>query len=106
MMKSDNWEIIEQDLLGKFTVKVWLINRSSPTPAVAHIVNGNIELAELKEGSAEIEPTFEINYDAWKALKKSMTEQKTREKNEVEAELGATKYHLEDLRRLLKLETK
>lgn len=103
MITKGNWEVIEQEQVGLWSVKVWLILKDGRLPTVAHIVKGEILLEELKEGAVEVEPTFNINLDAWRTLKAAMVDTKVREKNEVEAELGATKYHLEDLRKLLKL---
>lgn len=98
-----NWEIIEQELLGSFSVKIWLVLRDGIRPTLAKIIKGHLEMTEIKEENVEYEPTLSLPYDAWQALKHSMIDKKVREKNEVEAELGATKYHLEDLRKLLKL---
>jgi hypothetical protein len=103
MITRGNWEVIEQEQIGNWTVKVYLVLKDGPRPQVAHIKDGFLEMTEIKEGEMEVKPTFDINMDAWRTLKGAMTDKKVREKNEVEAELGATKYHLEDLRKLLKL---
>lgn len=102
--RFDDWEIIEQEVIGQFVTKIWLLNKQPNGISIAHFVGGNIELELVKEDpSKEIEPTLKINCDIWRMIKKSLTEEKVREKNEVESELIATKYHLEDLRKLLKL---
>ena len=103
MINRGNWEVIEQEQVGQWTVKVWLVLRDGVRRSVAHIVKGQLIMTEIKEGEAEVEPTLNINLDAWRTLKNAMVEKKVREKNEVEAELEATKYHLEDLRKLLKI---
>ena len=105
MITRGNWEVIEQEQVGQWTVKVYLVLRDGPKPQIAHIKNGFFEMQEIKDEDegVDIKPTLHINLDAWKTLKLAMVENKVREKNEVEAELGATKYHLEDLRKLLKL---
>ena len=102
-MNNKSWEIVEQEVIGAFNIKIWLISKDTHRPSIAKIVNGFIELEEIKEGQ-ELKPTFEMPYDAWQALKKAMIDGKVREKDEVEAELTATKYHLEDLRKLLKID--
>ena len=97
-MKSGKWEIIEQNTLERFVTKVWLVFRDG-IPQVASIVNGQLQLTKIEEGK-EYPPTLDIPYDAWQAIKRAMVDEKVREKSEVEAELGATKYHLEDMRKL------
>jgi len=105
-MYGSNWEVIAQEGVGAWTVKVWLIEKSYK-PSVAHIKDGHLELSEIKEGSDyEVEPTFSLNMDAWRAIKMAMLNNVEREKSTIEAELGATKYHLEDLRKLVFKEKK
>ena len=72
---------------------------------VKHI---EMELEEIKHGEA-IRPTFEIPYLDAESFLKSLAEAldergvKTDSDAKIEGTLGATKYHLEDLRHLLKL---
>lgn len=73
--------------------------------SLAHIVNGQLEMTEIQEGATDPEPTLRLPVEVWNAFKEVLIDKKFREKSEVEAELGATKYHLEDMRTLLKLKT-
>ena len=70
-MNNKSWEIVEQEVIGAFNIKIWLISKDTHRPSIAKIVNGFIELEEIKEGQ-ELKPTFEMPYDAWQALKKAM----------------------------------
>jgi hypothetical protein len=103
-MMNSKWEIIEQENIGGWNVRVWLIRKDTPRVEVAHInKDGMIEMSELKEGSSETSPTLNLNRDAWLALKEAMTDKKVEEVQETTSELRATRYHLEDMRKLLKL---
>ena len=102
-MKNETWEVIVQENIGMWMVDVYLIQRGTLRPAIAHIKNNELELTELKEGQVQAEPTLTLNRDAWNALKSAMVDKQEREKSTVESELTATKYHLEDMRKLLKL---
>jgi hypothetical protein len=96
-----NWKIEVRELPWSMKVEIYLIDKDYK-PSLAHYKNGQIELTEIIEG-LEQEPTFTLPVSLWEAMKYQMIDNKVREKNEVEAELGATKYHLEDMRKLLKL---
>ena len=100
--QSENWEVIEKEAFGSFSVQVYLVYRDSKIN-LAHIEGSRIVLSEVKESGEEQEPTFEMPLDAWRALKSAMVDKKVKDIKEVDAELKATKYHLEDLRDLLKL---
>lgn len=102
MNKFGDWEIIEQEAVGSFTAKIYLLNTANGRVSISRIVDGHIELKELVQGQEE-QPTLTINLDIWRYIKASLTDEKIKDKNEVEAELSATKYHLQDLRKLLKL---
>lgn len=100
-MNFDKWEVVTQELVGEYAVKVYLIEKGVK-PRLASIGDGGFMVTtEIKDGK-EMPPTLRINYDVWKALKSAMLDKQEREKSTVEAELGATKYHLEDMRKLVK----
>lgn len=101
-MNNENWEIKVIENIGTLNVSIYMFQRSDKI-RLAHFVKGQIELEEMDESAIEPEPTMKIPYDVWNCLKRTMIDDKVREKSEVEAELGATKYHLEDMRKLLKL---
>lgn len=98
---SSDWDVIESPMVGGFKTKLYFIHRNATGVQLASIVKGQIRLKEIKDDGIEHPPTLELNYDLWRRLKEVMVNTKVREKSEVEAELGATKYHLEDLRKLV-----
>lgn len=98
-MRNDQWEVIVQDNIGGWNARIWLINKGYK-PSIGYIKEGVLELQEII-GGKEMEPSLILNQDLWRALKKTMTENYERDKSTVEAELGATKYHLEDMRKLV-----
>lgn len=103
MIDRSKWEVKVVDKLWNMSVDLYIIQRGYKT-SLAHIVNGRLEMSEVVEGIAEDpQPTMTIPYDVWEAIKISMIDTKVREKSEVESELKATSYHLEDLRKLLKI---
>ena len=104
-MAVNNWKVYVQENFGQMSVRVYLINKDR-IPSIAHIKNGRVELEEMIEGSEPSEPTLELPLDAWEGLKAAMVENHERDKNTVEAELGATKYHLEDMRKIVFNKTK
>ena len=100
MFHGENWEIIEREAVGSFTVKIYLIYRDSII-SLAHIENSRVVLTEIKDGKEEQLPTFDMPLDAWRALKSAMIDKKVKDIKEVDAELIATKYHLEDMRKIV-----
>ena len=101
-MNNEIWEIKVIEQPWNLTVKIYLIQKGNRA-YLAHIRKGFLELEEIKQGHTEPEATMVLPSDVWNLIKETMVDNKVREKNEVEAELGATKYHLEDMRKLLKL---
>ena len=99
-MEKNNWEVKVVENFGSWTVDVYLIEKGYRV-SLAHFVNGQIEREEIKDGGIEAKPTMTLPKELWEAIKTSMIDNKVREKSEVEAELGATKYHLEDMRKLV-----
>lgn len=101
-MFNSKWEIIEQEDVGGWSTKVWLIRKDTPRVEVAHITkDGFLEMQELKRDGIQPTPTLDINRDAWLALKSAMTDKKIEDVKETTTELKATKYHLEDMRKLV-----
>lgn len=94
-----NWEVIEQETPWDLRTKIYIFDKSSK-PQLAKIVNGNIELEDIKEG-VQMPPTLEIPTDVWNAIKKCMTFKDKTSVVETSTELKATKYHLEDMRKLV-----
>jgi len=69
---------------------------------LAHFVKGQLEVEEIAEGSVvDPEPTMKMPLDVWNTLKRTMIDDKVRDKSEVEAELKSTNRHLEDMRKIV-----
>lgn len=94
-------KIVEQPWL--MSVSVYIFEKGYK-PSIAHYKDGRLEMSELVEGEIDPEPTLKLPYEVWDCLKHQLIDNKVRDKNEVEAELGATRYHLEDMRKLLKID--
>ena len=98
-MNNLNIEVVVQENFASYEAKIWVLDRTNKQ-MVGFLKNGYIDFKEYEPG-VEVEPTMVMNRDIWKAIKNYMIDGNVREKNEVEAELGATKYHLEDMRKLI-----
>lgn len=65
--------------------------------------DGRMKGEEVKEGEIDRKPTMTMPNYVWDGFKKAMSGiEQTPERQAVELELKATKYHLEDLRKLVK----
>ena len=97
-MYSPTYEVVVRDHPGSWNVNVYLLNYGRDR-YIGRIVENILEWVEIKDGD-EPEPTFVINADVWKSIEHHFTADHERDKHMVEAELNATKYHLEDMRKL------
>lgn len=95
------YEIIVQDRPWNWTFAIYLINRGGEGVFLGRVNDGKLTWEKTKEGADEDEPTLLLNHDLWEIMKQTMTEKHERDKHTVEAELGATRYHLEDMRKLV-----
>lgn len=65
--------------------------------------NGSVTLEDISEGEV-VPPTMRLPYEVWCGLSEALVGVLPEvDKKEIGAELRATKYHLEDMRRLSKL---
>lgn len=101
-MTNKNWEVKVVDKFGLWSVDIYLVEKGHSI-SLAHFKDGQIEMEEIKDGMIDPKPTMTLPMELWAAIKATMIDDKIRDKSEVEAELNATKYHLEDMRKLLKL---
>lgn len=102
-MFNGEWEVKVIESIGDWGVNIWLINHTKGNIFIANVVEGRMELNEVKVLGEPVPPTFVMDKSAWDAFKEAMVDKKVRDKNEVESELKATKFHLQDMRTLLKL---
>lgn len=96
---NNQYKIIVQEKPWSLNVDIYILEKGYRT-SVASVEKGYLKMTEIKEGANEAPPTLTIPLEVWEVLKREMIDNKVREKSEVEAELGATKYHLEDMRKL------
>jgi hypothetical protein len=96
---KDNWKVFAQDEPWRMSKAIYLIHDGN-RKEIASIEKGNLVMTEVKEGAVNPEPTFRLPWEVWEAIKEVLIDTKVREKGEVEAELKATLYHLEDMRLL------
>jgi hypothetical protein len=102
-MFNQNWEVFVDEKFGLLIVDIFIMTRNLGKRSVAHFgKDGSIQLTELKEGFYPVKPTFSLPLDLWNIFKESANKHVgTLDKKEVDAELKATKYHLQDMRRLV-----
>jgi len=98
-MNNNEWAVHIQKNLGGYNVNIYIIKKGLK-PEIAYIKDNYLELSELI-GGVEQEPTLKLPLEVWNTLEHQLINDKVREKSEVEAELSATKYHLEDFRKLV-----
>lgn len=86
----------------KDSVKVYLL-QSFPTGTVAYSMEGGVLVGRsLEEGVSEISPLLAINGFMWEQVVRALTSSLPNiQKDTVDAELKATKYHLEDMRKMV-----
>ena len=101
---KDGWLVsVRNKPYGDF-VEVYFAHKSLNGIDIAHFNDrGQIVMSELKDGE-EPEPTMKISNLLWGGMRQAINGiEETPDKKAVDAELIATKYHLEDMRNLLKL---
>lgn len=102
--KVGEWRCVVTNKPWGEWVEVWLMRQNNGINEVAFInQEGLIETKKLKEGDVDShKPLMTLNYYAWQAVLSVMGEIKPDiEEEVVEAELKATKFHLEDMRKLV-----
>jgi hypothetical protein len=102
---EDGWMISIRFTPWSDNVDVWIANKTRDNTYIYHFdKTGTMVEKKLKEGELEIEPSMRFNRRVWEGIQRAMQGiEETPEKQSVDAELKATKYHLEDLRKLTKL---
>ena len=100
--RSGNWKAVIEYEPWSDRVKIWLAELIHDKTYVASVnKDGVIEMTEVKEGAAPEKPLLIVNGNAWEAITQALSDALPPVKQEVvDAELKATKYHLEDMRKL------
>ena len=102
--ETDGWIVSVKHVPWVDTVEVWFAHRGNKIEICYFDDRGRMLFKELKEGAIDPPPTMRINRSIWEGIVKSINGfQEIPEKQSVDAELKATKYHLEDMRSLMKL---
>ena len=103
--QEGNWQIVVNPRPGSFEIEVWIISVESGKAKVANInKDGYLELKEVKDGMPAEDniPFMRVPYPVWELIVNAIAEKTPPLKKEVlDAELSATKFHLEDMRKLV-----
>lgn len=99
--KSGEWKCVVMNEPWNMNVKVYLINEAQRKVATLS-QDGHVVMTEAVEGVSQ--PFMTLPYNAWQSIISAMGEVEPDVKREAtDSELKATKYHLQDMRKLLKL---
>ena len=99
--RSGDWRCVVYQEPWNERVLVYLIDQKNRKIAVFG-KDGDLEMVDAKEG--ESKPSMKIPYYAFQSILLAMGDVEPDIKREVvDSDLKATKYHLEDMRKLLKL---
>ena len=103
--QEGNWQIVVNPRPGSFEMEIWLISVESGKAKAANVnKDGYLELKDVKDGVslADNVPFMRVPYPVWELIVNAITEVTLPLKKEVlDAELTATKFHLEDMRQLV-----
>lgn len=102
-MQNNTWLVKKEEEIGRGWVKVWLYREMGNFIEVAHFSNkGELTTEEVNPGAVEVSPTMILPAMGWDRMIESFKNQETTyHEKEVDAELKATKIHLEDMRDLV-----
>lgn len=100
---NDGWVVVCRPSPWSDTQELWIGKVESNGKFYRGEVqeDGYLKLIETQEGSEMSTPTLRINRRAWEGFAEALRGVTPAiDKKEVDAELKATKYHLEDMRKL------
>lgn len=103
--KTGDWQCVVVQEPWDFNVKIYLMFTGNGKKQIASVYNGGILLTDYEEESVNpSKPFLTMPVDSWQTLLQCMSGiVPDEEEIETGSELKATKYHLQDLRKLLKL---
>ena len=103
-LENGDWIIHVNPRPWDIRVEIWLLHKNGNITENAVIKNGLIELSEVKEGDIPEVPFLVVPMMVWQLIVDAMSkETPPTQKLQTEGKLEATQYHLEDLRKLLKI---
>ena len=103
MFEPEKWKVFIEKTPWNDSIKVWAGYRlPDGTFHNATMENGSMRFTGVKGGEMPADPLLVLPMDVWQMLVDATTETTPPTKREViDSELKATKYHLEDMRRLI-----
>lgn len=103
MNQNNQWLVKKEDELGRGFVRVWLYRELPGGYEVAHFSStGEMTAEVVKPGTIEVAPTMILPVFGYDRLIEAFKNQETTyHEKEVDAELRATKAHLDDMRKLV-----
>lgn len=102
-VQQGDWKVYTERVGWSDEVRVWLGVRQNGRFSNARVdKTGHLELTEMKEGAETPEPLMVVPTSVWQMIVDAVAEKTPPTKKEaLNAELGATKFHLEDMRALV-----
>lgn len=102
--ENTDYKVVVNPRPYDWNVEVWIIERRGDKSGIMSFdKTGIATITELKKNFET--PTFILPQQVWSLLIEAITEETPPKKmDRLDGEITATKYHLEDLRKLLKLE--
>lgn len=102
-MRDEEWKVYIDKQPWNMRLKVWLVQRVNSKVFNATIGKyGQIVMTEHKEGAVDPDCLMEVPELVWQKIVDAIADKVPPTKKEaIDAELLATKFHLEDMRRLV-----
>lgn len=101
-MINSHFEVVANPRIGTDAVEVYFVSRNGTAPSIIHFdQEGYTHVDDIKAG-VEQKPTMIIPRSYYEELVRALSNDLPNiNRDVVNAELSATKYHLEDMRRLV-----
>lgn len=102
---DDGWYISVRSKPYNDQIEIWFAYQKGGLSEVCYFnETGTMVLKKLNEGELDPPPTMQISRNIWDGLRQAINGiEETPQKQSVDAELKATKYHLEDMRIIAKV---
>jgi hypothetical protein len=100
---EDGWVVVLQPVPWSDAVELWIGRQENGRFYRASVAEGGLlNMTEVEKGSEQTSPTLVVSATVWDGLAEALRGVVPQvDKREVDAELKATKYHLEDMRNLV-----
>lgn len=99
----NGWRVIVQQAPSAFAVRLYILKVEHGKVYIGKIKDNHLEMEEIKEGAEGFNDfAFECPRPVWDTLAMCITGTvENIDKKEIDAQLKATQYHLEDMRKLV-----